>query len=377
MRVAIVTETYPPEINGVALTIQGFVTQLRALGHEVQLVRPQQPGRDSDAANADALLVRGAAIPHYPGLRFGLPAASRLRRLWLDQRPAAVYIATEGPLGHSALTVARELGIPSATGFHTRFDDFVAHYGAAWLTPAVFALLRRFHNRADATLVPTRELMEFLRQRGFASVRLLARAVDTRLFSPTRRDRALRESWALDDGDLAVMFVGRIAPEKNLDLAVRAFDAVRAAVPGARMVWVGDGPALARLREQHPGHVFCGMQRGESLAAHFASGDVFLFPSTTETFGNVTLEAMASGVPAVAYDYGAAREHLRDGIHGRAVPIHDGNAFVAAAVALARDAAARAAMGRAARVAVEGLSHRAVAESLAELLATLRPARAA
>lgn len=377
MRVAIVTETYPPEINGVALTVQGFVAQLRALGHEVQLVRPQQPGRDSAAASTDALLVRGAAIPHYPGLRFGLPAASRLRRVWMDQRPEAVYIATEGPLGHSALTVARELGIPSATGFHTRFDDFVAHYGAAWLTPAVFALLRRFHNRADATLVPTRELMEFLRQRGFASVRLLARAVDTRLFSPTRRDRALRESWALGDDDLAVMFVGRIAPEKNLDLAVRAYDAIRTVVPGARMVWVGDGPALARLREQHPGHVFCGMQRDESLAAHFASGDVFLFPSTTETFGNVTLEAMASGVPTVAYDYGAAREHLRDGIHGRAVPIHDGDAFVAAAVALAQDAAARAAMGRAARGAVEGLSHRAVAESLAELLATLCPARAA
>jgi glycosyltransferase involved in cell wall biosynthesis len=377
MRVAIVTETYPPEINGVALTVQGFVAQLRGLGHEVQLVRPQQPGRDTDAANADALLVRGAAIPHYPGLRFGLPAASRLRRLWMQQRPEAVYIATEGPLGHSALTVARELGIPSATGFHTRFDDFVAHYGAAWLTPAVFALLRRFHNRADATLVPTRELMEFLRQRGFASVRLLARAVDTRLFSPTRRYRALREAWALGDDDLAVMFVGRIAPEKNLDLAVRAYDAVRAAVPGARMIWVGDGPALARLREQHPGHVFCGMQRGESLAAHFASGDVFLFPSTTETFGNVTLEAMASGVPTVAYDYGAAREHLRDGIHGRAVPIHDGDAFVAAAVALARDAAARATMGHAARAAVEGLSHRAVAEALAELLSTLRPARAA
>jgi glycosyltransferase involved in cell wall biosynthesis len=377
MRVAIVTETYPPEINGVALTVQGFVNQLRALGHEVQLVRPQQPGREAEGSHADALLVAGAAIPHYPGLRFGLPAASRLRRLWMDQRPEAVYIATEGPLGHSALTVARELGIPSATGFHTRFDDFVAHYGAAWLTPAVFALLRRFHNRADATLVPTRELLEFLRQRGFASVRLLARAVDTRLFSPTRRDRALRESWALGDDDLAVLFVGRIAPEKNLDLAVRAYDAIRAAVPGAHMVWVGDGPALARLREQHPGHVFRGMQRGESLAAHFASGDVFLFPSTTETFGNVTLEAMASGVPTVAYDYGAAREHLRDGIHGRAVPIHDGDAFVAAAVALAQDAAARAAMGRAARAAVEGLSHRAVAESLAELLANLRPSRAA
>jgi glycosyltransferase involved in cell wall biosynthesis len=220
-------------------------------------------------------------------------------------------------------------------------------------------------------------LQAFLEQRGFASVRLLSRAVDTTLFSPDRRDRALRETWGLGDDDIAVLFVGRIAPEKNLDLVVRAHEAIRAAVPGARMVWVGDGPALARLREQHPAHVFCGMQRGEALARHFASGDVFLFPSTTETFGNVTLEAMASGVPTVAYDYGAAREHLRDGQHGRAVPIHDADAFVAAAVAVAADAAARAAMGRAARAAVLGLSHRAVAEALLDLLAGLRPADAA
>ena len=377
MRIAIVTETYPPEVNGVALTVQGFVQQLRGLGHAVQLVRPQQPGHDVESTAGDGLLVRSAAIPRYPGLRFGLPAPVRLRQLWTRQRPHAVYIATEGPLGHSALTVARELDIPAATGFHTRFDDFVAHYGAAWLTPAVFALLRRFHNRADATLVPTRELKAFLEQRGFATVRLLSRAVDTQAFSPARRDPALRERWALGDEDLAVLFVGRVAPEKNLDLVVRAYDAIRAAVPGARMVWVGDGPALARLREQHPGHVFCGVQRGDSLAAHFASGDVFLFPSTTETFGNVTLESMASGVATVAYDYGAAREHLRDGQHGRAVPIHDADAFVAAAVAVAQDRTARVAMGRAARAAVEGLSHRAVAESLLELLATLRAARAA
>jgi glycosyltransferase involved in cell wall biosynthesis len=379
MRIAVVTETYPPEINGVALTVRGFVDQLTRLGHAVQLVRPRQPDAPTgeQPSGIDETLVAGAGIPHYPGLRFGLPATRRLRALWTRARPDTAYIATEGPLGHSALKVAVELGVPTATGFHTRFDDFVAHYGAAWLTPAVFAWLRRFHNRANATLVPTRELREYLDSHGFLNVRVLSRGVDTVQFAPARRDAALRAQWSLGDDDLAVLFVGRIAPEKNLDLAVRSYDAIRAAVPGARMVWIGDGPALARLRRDHPGHVFCGMQRGIELARHFASGDMFLFPSVTETFGNVTLEALASGVPPVAYHYGAAREMVRDGIDGRTVPIHDADAFVAAAVALARDRPLRATMRASGRQVVANLSHAAVAQALAELLDGLRERRAA
>ncbi len=379
MRIAVVTETYPPEINGVALTVRGFVDQLTRLGHAVQLIRPRQPDAPATEASSDVdeTLVAGAGIPRYPGLRFGLPATGRLRTLWTRNRPDTAYIATEGPLGYSALKVAVELGIPTATSFHTRFDDFVAHYGAAWLTPAVFAWLRRFHNRADATLVPTRELREYLESHGFLNVRVLSRGVDTVQFAPARRDPALRAEWSLDDDDLAVLFVGRIAPEKNLDLAVRSYDAIRAAVPGARMVWIGDGPALARLRRDHPGHVFCGMQRGIELARHFASGDMFLFPSVTETFGNVTLEALASGVPPVAFNYGAAREMVRDGIDGRTVPIHDADAFVAAAVALACDRPLRAAMRTSGRQAVANLSHAAVAQALADLLEGLRERRAA
>jgi glycosyltransferase involved in cell wall biosynthesis len=377
MRIAVVTETYPPEINGVALTVAGFVEQLTRQGHEILLVRPRQDGVPDAAPAARETLVAGAGIPRYPGLRFGLPATRRLRADWSTERPDAIYIATEGPLGWSALRAAESLGIPVATGFHTRFDDYFAHYGAAWLTPAVSAWQRRFHNRADATLVPTRELQDQLRARGYDRVRRLARGVDTTQFSPRHRDAALRADWALDEHDLAVLFVGRIAPEKNLELVVRAFDAIRAARPGARMVWVGEGPALPALRDAHPHHVFCGLRRDGDLACHFASGDVFLFPSETETFGNVTLEAMASGVPPVAYDYGAAREHLRDGIDGRSVPTGDAAAFVAAAVELATDDALRVRMRASAPAQVAGLSPAAVAAELAALLASLRLRRAA
>ncbi|MCG8277560.1 glycosyltransferase family 1 protein [Stenotrophomonas sp. NLF4-10] len=332
MRYAIVTETYPPEVNGVALTVQGLERGLRARGNTVDLIRPRQPG---DSAGPHELLVRGAALPRYPGLRFGLPAPYQLAHYWRRHRPDAVYIATEGPLGWSALRSARRLGIPVATGLHTRFDSYLPDYGAAWLQPAALGWMRRFHNRGDATLVPTRELHDFLLDSGFRQPRLLARAVDTARFSPHRRDPALRREWGLGDHGLAVIHVGRIAAEKNLELAVQAFRHLRQRRPEARFVWVGDGPLRGRLAQENPDFIFCGVQRGEALARHFASGDLFLFPSRSETFGNVTLEAMASGVATVAFDYGAAREHLQNGHSGMSVDSDD--RFIDAALRLASD----------------------------------------
>ena len=376
MRFAIVTETYPPEVNGVALTVQGLEHGLRGLGHEVALIRPRQPGApepDSDAA----LLVPGAGLPRYPGLRFGFPAGRRMLARWRQQRPDAIYVATEGPLGWSAVRAARRLGIPAATGFHTRFDDYVGRYGAGFLTPLVFAWLRRFHNQASATVVPTQELADYLRGRGFERVELLRRAVDTRLFDPARRDHDLRASWGLTGDQLALIYVGRIAPEKNLELAVRAFRAIQTQQPDARFVFVGDGPARTALQAANPDFHFVGVQRGEALAAHFASGDLFLFPSLTETFGNVTLEAMASGVATVAYDYGAAREHLRSDEHGVAVPCGEEPGFVAAAQRLASDAALRRRLGQAARRTVAALDPRSVSERFAELLTGLTGRQAA
>lgn len=367
MRFAIVTETYPPEVNGVALTVHGLETGLRQRGHAVSVVRPRQPG---DAAPADdTLLVRGARLPRYPGLKFGLPATRRLVAQWRAAPPDAIYVATEGPLGWSAVRAARRLGIPVTTGFHTRFDEYMRDYGLRFLEHTALRWMRRFHNGADATLVPTRELADFLRSQGFHHVVRLARAVDAQHFSPSRRDDALRAQWGLGPDDLAVIYVGRIAAEKNLDLSVRAFRAIRQAQPTAKFVWVGDGPLRERLAQAHPDFVFCGVQRGDALARHFASGDLFLFASHSETFGNVTLEAMASGVPTVAFDYGAAREHLVDGVHGAAVADDDG--FIAAALQLAADAPLRRAMGDAASAAMRALHPDRVAADFDALLTDL------
>jgi glycosyltransferase involved in cell wall biosynthesis len=318
--ICIVTETYPPEINGVALTLSRLVSGLRARGHLVSLVRPRQ---DTDAlrhGGSDEMLVPGLAVPGLTGVRVGLPAGRALRRRWEADRPCVVYVATEGPLGWSALRAGERLGLALWSGFHTNFHRYARHYGAGWLSPATLRYLRRFHNRTRSTLVATEELRVSLRVAGFANIAVLGRGVDGGLFTPARRSPMLRASWGASDGHLVALHVGRVAPEKNIPLAVQAYQAMQRAWARTRFVAVGDGPLRAALQAACPDLLFCGARTGEALAAHYASADVLLLPSETETFGNVTLEAMASGLAVVAYDYAAARVHIRSGESGVLVP---------------------------------------------------------
>jgi len=348
--IAVVSETYPPEVNGVALTIARSVEYLRARGHRVDVLRPRQ-AREGNTSAQDCL-VPGVPLPFYPGVQLGLPVVRHLRTLWRRRMPQLVHIATEGPLGWAALRVARELGVPATSDYRTQFHRYSTHYGAGWLENVIDGYLRSFHNRADATFVSTDALREELAARGYRNLVTIGRGVDTSLFSPARRDPALREAWGVGPDELAVLHVGRLAPEKNLELAARTYEAIRERHPGARMIWVGDGPARARLQRTYPGHRYCGVVRGEALAAHYASADVFLFPSTTETFGNVTLEALASGLAVVAYDYGAAAQHARDGEHARLVPFGNAQRFMEAAVETATTPGLRARLRRGAPLAV-------------------------
>lgn len=368
----LVSETYAPEVNGVALTVQSLCTELRAAGHRVTLVRPRQRGEVAANTDPDLLLCAGLPIPRYPGLRFGLPAGRRLRRRLREARPDAVYIATEGPLGWSALRAARAAGLPVCSGFHTRFDDYFRHYGMPWLERLAMSWMRRFHNRCSCTLVPTQQLREFLQQHGFERVQLLRRAVDTQLFDARRRDPAL---WHALGGTVqapVVLCVGRIAAEKNLALCEQAFAVVRELAPAARMVWVGDGPQRATLIQRRPADVFTGVLRGEDLARHFASADLFLFPSLSETFGNVTLEAMASGLAVCAFDYGAAHEHIVDGHSGHLAAFGDATAYLAQVRLATRQWLDGHRIGTAARAAVARLSPAHVADELVELVRQLQ-----
>jgi glycosyltransferase involved in cell wall biosynthesis len=369
MHIELVTETYPPEINGVALTVQSLENGLRALGHRVSIVRTERP-EDSNRFDKDRMLITGAPLPSYPGLRFGLPAGRRLLARWKNERPDAIYVATEGPLGWSAVNSARKLGLPIATGFHTRFDTYAKDYGFGFLSPWVFNWLRRFHNRGDATLVPTLELQQQLQAQGFGKVQRLGRAVDTAQFHPSLRDYSLRESWGLADEDLAVLCVGRLAAEKNLDLTLRAFRAIQANDPRARMVFVGDGPSRAAMQAANPDVIFAGIQRGDELSRYYASCDLFLSSSLSETFGNVTLEAMASGLATVAFDYGAAGEHLIHGEHGAVVPFGAEEEFVQWCVRIASTGNLHR-LGRSARASVQPLHPIEVARDFADLLESL------
>ncbi|QWT21159.1 glycosyltransferase family 1 protein [Bacillus sp. NP157] len=372
MRVGIVTETYAPDVNGVALTVQSLARGLVRRGHAVDLIRPIHGATPPLAdAGMDVLEVEGASVPRYAGLRFGLPARFRIERRWRAERPDAIYVATEGPLGWSAVSAARRLGIPVATGFHTRFDFYVGHYGFGALTPLVRRYLARFHRRAHTTLVPTGQLAGELNDLGVHDVRVLRRAVDTQRFHPERRSDELRASWGVDADTPVVLSVGRVAPEKNLDVVIDAWRALERRVPGARCVIVGDGPGRAALEAAHPDVIFAGTRRGDDLAAFYASADLFVFPSLTETFGNVVLEAMSSGIPVVAYAEAAAREFIRNGQNGiRVAPGNEGG-LVERAATLGADPTALVAMGRAARASVAGLSPESVVSEFESIMHSL------
>lgn len=351
LRIALVTETYPPEVNGVSLTLQRVVEGLRARHHDIQLIRPRQTQADTALRQErfHEVLMRGMPIPRYPDLKMGLPSKKALISLWSLHRPDLVHIATEGPLGWSALQVAQRLKLPVCSDFRTNFHAYSRHYGIAWLYRPIIAYLRKFHNRTAFTMVPTEALRQELQRGGFERLVVVTRGVDTTLFDPAHRSEALRRSWGVGPAGRVALFVGRLAPEKNLGALAAAFHAMRQVDPTLCLVVVGDGPARGELHEAVPDAVFAGTRYREDLATHYASADLFLFPSMTETFGNVTTEAMASGLPVLAYDHAAAGQLIRSGDNGLLARLDDLPDYLQLAVRMAKDRDAAALMGQRAR----------------------------
>lgn len=328
MKITIVTETYPPEVNGVAMTLHRITCGLREQDHEVAIVRPRQASEARQARYENTRIVPGLPLPGYDGLRFGLPCRSTLRAHWQAAPPEMIYVATEGPLGQSAIRAAEDLNIPVVSGFHTNFHEYMQHYKLPVLEKMVRGFLRKTHNRTRRTFAPSQDVITKLNAMGIQGTCLLGRGVDSTLFHPDKRDAALRKRWGVDETGIVALFVSRLAAEKNIPLAVKAFQRVRAQLPECACVFVGDGPERAKLEKTHPEFIFSGMQQGEALARHFASGDLFIFPSVTETFGNVVTEALASGLLAVAYDYAAPARYIRHGENGYLATFGDEMDFI-------------------------------------------------
>ncbi|MBN8411177.1 glycosyltransferase family 4 protein [Halomonas litopenaei] len=351
MRICLVSETWSPDINGVAHTLGRISRELLALGVTLQLVRPEPV--DASAAKAEGmeheLSVRGMSMPRYKEVRIGWASVGTLKRLWQTTKPDAIYVATEGPLGWSALRAAEKLDIPVVSGWHTNFDHYCQDYGVPWLAPLVRQRLRHFHNRCAATLVPTHQQARELATAGFERVSVMARGIEGDRFTPDKRSQELRDSWGVGQHQPVALYVGRLAPEKNLDLLRDTFLDMLEARPDMRLVVVGDGPGRASLEKALPDAIFTGFIDSAQMQTHYASADIFVFPSLSETWGNVILEAMASGLAVVAYRHAAGAELISTDHDGVSIPPGDNQTFRQEAVALCQQQARYARLGRAAR----------------------------
>ncbi len=356
-----VTDTYVPDINGVSFSLGHLFNGLRARGHQVEIIRSGRSHSENEST------VFSWPLPGYWEIKVGAPWPGELLRRWRKHRPDVIYVAIETPFGFSAVAAARKLGIPVVGGFHTNFCEYLQKYGVGWIGKLVWRYQKWFHDRLDRTLVPSPDACAKLVRSGFSKVSVLGRGVDTELFHPRRRSADLRESYGATAETPIALVVGRVSTEKNIGLAIRAFERMKLACPEMACMVVGDGPARAKLMRAHPDVLFPGYLTGERLAACYASCDIMLFPSETETFGNVLIEGMSSGLAVLGYDYAAAGWHGHDGENLTKVPLGDEDAFVDAAVRLL-DPGFRNSLGRAARATAESLAWPAIIDELEAVL---------
>jgi glycosyltransferase involved in cell wall biosynthesis len=349
MRVTIVTETYFPQVNGVSRTLGQLVGLLQRAGDVVQLVHPDY---GESPAKERVHLVKSVSLPFYKELYLPLPPFRGVHRAIDGFAPDVVHIATEATLGLSVLRHVLSRKLPTVSSFHTNFDQYSAHYRVGFSSGTIWRYLRWFHNRTRETYVPSRATIAELEARGFERLVLWPRGVDSHLFRPDRPGRdEVRAAHGFQPDDVVIAYVSRIAAEKNIGHLTEAFEAVQAQRPRVKYLFVGDGPARAEVERRMAGRaVFAGYRTGEDLADHYAAADLFAFSSLTETFGNVVLEAMASGLPVVALRAGGVGDTVRSGETGTLVePGTPPSAFAEALISLVDDTEERRRRADAAR----------------------------
>jgi glycosyltransferase involved in cell wall biosynthesis len=367
LRVALITSSYNFIADGVALTLNRLVGHLEKQGVAVLVFAPvaQKP---AFAHQGKLVPVPSLPLPGRPEYRLALGMAGHVKRQLLDFQPDIIHIAVPDLLGHAALALAKAHGIPAVASYHTRYETYLKHYW--YLTPLEGLLkhvLRRFYGQAREVYVPSESVREALLADGLKdNFRPWPRGIDTERFTPGKRSAAWRAGLGIGAEELVVLHVSRLVREKRLDTLTKALN--RIAAPH-RVVIVGDGPDRDYVQRELPQAVFTGFLEGDELATAYASSDIFVFPSDSESFGNVTLEAMASGLPCVCADATGSRSLVVMGETGFLAPADDAEAFAGHITTLARDGALRAALGEAARKRALGFSWD---ETLARMLGYYR-----
>lgn len=327
MNFMLISDTFPPLINGVSRTLQILARGLAEAGHAVEIITTVAGG--SPHSKVEITKVPSVPLPGYPGLRLGLATSGFLKKRMRAMKPDGIYVAVEGLMGVAAVSAASKLGIRVVTGFHTNFHSYTRDYRIGMLSGMAEGYLRWFHNRAARTLVPSSTTADELREMGVRRTSVMGRGVDSTLFHPSKRDRDLRASIGAADDTPVALYAGRMASEKNLELAITCFLSMRRANPAARCVFAGGGPRVAELRAKYPEFHFAGACDDDLLSRWYASADVFVFPSLTETYGNVVAEAMASGLVTLAFRYAAAQKLIVHYESGFLAPFGDQETFVA------------------------------------------------
>lgn len=350
LRISLVTETFSPQVNGVSRTLERLVDYCSGCGDRLQLLTPryrQEPPKLHRAV--ETVDWWSVNLPFYPEVVLPVVTTGTVTNALARFQPDLVHIATEGTLGRAALLACRRLGLPVVSSYHTNFPQYLNLYRAGFLEPLCWRYLRWFHNATRMTFCPAPSVRDTLMERGFRNVEVWSRGVDWFRFSPSQRDEGLRASLGIGPDEIVMVYVGRLAAEKNLDMLMEAWHQLPNRQE-CRLLFVGDGPLRKKLENATDDRtIFAGYRYGEELARMYASSDLFVFPSLTETFGNVVLEAMASGIPAIGFNVQGPGDIIDDGKTGTLVNKVDATALMTAMHSLSTNHTERLRMGGMAR----------------------------
>jgi glycosyltransferase involved in cell wall biosynthesis len=376
LRVALFSGNYNYVRDGANQALNRLVEYLLRQGAQVRVYSPKVAHPAFECAG-DLVGVPSLRIPGRTEYRLPIALSGAVKRDMARFAPHVVHVASPDFAGHSAVTWARERGLPVLASVHTRFETYPRYYGMAFIEPLAVSILHRFYNRCDALVAPSESMVEVLReQRMNADISVWSRGVDRAIFDPSRRDLAWRRSLGIGDGDVAIGFLGRLVMEKGLDVFADIVTTLRARGLPHRVLVVGEGPAEDWFRSHVPDAVFAGFQRGSDLGRATASMDLLLNPSVTETFGNVTLEAMASGLPVVAARATGSTSLVADGVTGSLVAPSDIAGFADAVGAYLVDPDLRARHGAAGELRSRDFSWDAINRVVADAYLRLVQQRA-